>query len=196
MKTKKVDIVAGYSYPNDKYALWFDQNTNTLKYWDGEKWESSSNSGSSLPIPTADDVGKVMMVVDKETETTERVTIVPQQTVQWVGKSLEADIQNVNYAEWDTWYDYLDSSTVIIDGEDCDYTPGGKQDSVRWLTGNYFYVDLDSNTLISTITTVTNPGVHTIEIYVNIPVKHHEYVWEMQNPVIDQSAEEQPSIDP
>jgi len=56
-----------------------------------------------------------------------------------VGKeSFKADIQNVNYAEWDTWYDYLDSSTVIIDGEECDYTPVGKQGVVSWLTGNNF----------------------------------------------------------
>jgi len=53
-------------------------------------------------------------------------------------QNLEADIQNVNYAEWDTWYDYFDSSTVIIDGEDCDYTPVGTQDVVSWRTGNNF----------------------------------------------------------
>jgi len=46
VNTAKIDFVAGWSFPSDKNALWFDRNTNEIKFWNGGEWEPCLGSGS------------------------------------------------------------------------------------------------------------------------------------------------------
>lgn len=38
MKSKKIDLVAGYEEPEDRNVLWLNYNEQALMYYDGEQW--------------------------------------------------------------------------------------------------------------------------------------------------------------
>ena len=44
MNTKRVQVVSGYTYPTNKHVLWFDENENVFKHWDGNIWVSDGSS--------------------------------------------------------------------------------------------------------------------------------------------------------
>lgn len=172
MKTKKVDVVAGYSYPNDKNALWFDQNTNTMRYWDGEKWESSQSQGSSLPTPTAEDSSKIMQVtpIQKGTRIEETV-MVPEQTCNMkdVGKQTVCTLQNVDESFGEGFV-----GIAILDG--IEY-------NVEWLMGDTGFCINESVTIGHILTpnfelVDDNHGLtHTIKVIARETEPIYDYNW-------------------